>query len=485
MSAAAINPAPSPASGAAPAAGANASGQSGHAAQAQGPLAAFEAMLNTLFGAQGLGADGTAAKTGAKATPGTKTVTDDAKTKTDGDGKSATADATTAPDASLALLVPTLPTLPIVAAPAATDGTAAQPGAAGVADKSPGQTAAAVLAALASAAADGGKAKAAAPAALSVNGAATNTTAIAKVDAALAPKTDGTASPVAQPPSSQAQPATAIPAPPTPAVAVAAVVTPPTTTPIAAAAAVGAKDLEAKENVPAPKAGVRVDALKAEATPGAADALAPKTTAALQPISDGASKGDPGGKDAQQPAPEATTTANTSTTPGDPTTSSTTTAATLIHAATVAVRGAPQTVANLAAQIVKKLDGRSTQFDIQLDPAGLGKVDVRVAIGADGRMSAAMSFDTPQAAAELRSRAGELQRALEQSGFDLSGGMSFDVASDRGQGGQGGQAQNQQPDAGAAFRGRAFQAALGSTADTPPPQLTLRRTALAGVDIRI
>ena len=442
-------------------------------------------MLNTLFGAQGLGADGTAAKTGAKATPGTKTVTDDAKAKTDGDGKSATADATMAPDANLALLVPTLPTLPIVAAPAATEGTAAQAGAAGVADKSPGQTAAAVLAALA--AADGGKAKAAAPAALAVNGAATNATAVAKVDAALAPKTDGTPASVPQPAASQAQPTTGIPAPPAPALA--AAVTPPTTTPIEAPAPVGAKDLEAKEKVPAPKAGVRVDASKAEATPGAADAdaLAPKTTAAPQPVADGGSKGDPGGKDAQQPAPEAKTAASDSSTPpADPTTSSTTTAATLIHAATVAVRGAPQTVANLAAQIVKKLDGRSTQFDIQLDPAGLGKVDVRVAIGADGRMSAAMSFDTPQAAAELRSRAGELQRALEQSGFDLSGGMSFDVASDRGQGGQGGQAQNQQPDAGAAFRGRAFQAALGSTADAaPPPQLTLRRTALAGVDIRI
>jgi hypothetical protein len=96
-------------------------------------------------------------------------------------------------------------------------------------------------------------------------------------------------------------------------------------------------------------------------------------------------------------------------------------------------------------------------------------------------MSAAMSFDTPQAAAELKARAGELQQAMEQSGFDLTGGMSFDVAADSGQGGQ---AQNQQPDTGAAFRGRAFQAALDTTADAAP-QLMLRRTATSGVDIRI
>jgi flagellar hook-length control protein FliK len=73
-----------------------------------------------------------------------------------------------------------------------------------------------------------------------------------------------------------------------------------------------------------------------------------------------------------------------------------------------------------------------------------------------------------------------LQQAMEQSGFDLTGGMSFDVASDSGQGGQ---AQNQQPDSGAVFRGRAFQA-LDTTPDAAP-QLPLRRTATSGVDIRI
>jgi flagellar hook-length control protein FliK len=162
--------------------------------------------------------------------------------------------------------------------------------------------------------------------------------------------------------------------------------------------------------------------------------------------------------------------------------------ASLIHAAAIAVRGSPQTVANLAAQIAKKLDGRSTRFDVQLDPAGLGKVDVRVEIGANGRMSAAMAFDNPQAAAELKSRSGELQHALEQAGFDLSGGLSFDVASDQGQG-QGGRAPGQQDsdsNTGAAFRGRAFQAALDTTADAAPSSSYLSsRSAASGVDIRI
>jgi flagellar hook-length control protein FliK len=235
----------------------------------------------------------------------------------------------------------------------------------------------------------------------------------------------------------------------------------------------------------------RVEGPKAAAGPGDTTALsanaAGKNADALAPVAGGGSKG--GAADKGGPAAAETNTGQptASQAPGDPATSSTTTPATLVAAAAVAVRGSPETVADLAAQIIKKLDARSTQFDVQLDPAGLGKVDVRLQIGADGKMSAAMSFDTPQAAAELRSRSNELQQALAQSGFDVSGGMSFDVSTDRGQGGQ---AQNQpfdqQSDSGAAFRGRAFQAALDTTADTPPiTQLSFRRTSASGVDIRI
>jgi flagellar hook-length control protein FliK len=170
------------------------------------------------------------------------------------------------------------------------------------------------------------------------------------------------------------------------------------------------------------------------------------------------------------------------------TTLSTTAAATQTHPGAILVRGSPQTVANLAAQIAKKLEGRSTRFDLELDPAGLGRVDVRMEIGASGRVHAAMTFDTPQAAAELRSRAGELQRHLEQAGFDMSGGLSFDVASDRGQG-QGQQPQSQDQNSGSAFRGRAFQQALVTAGEAAHSAtrgaLVLRRSLLSGVDIRI
>lgn len=99
-------------------------------------------------------------------------------------------------------------------------------------------------------------------------------------------------------------------------------------------------------------------------------------------------------------------------------------------------------------------------------------------------MSAQLAFDNPQSAAELRSRASDLHKALEQAGFDLSGGLSFDVASDQGrQNGRG----LQQDDNGAAFRGRAFQVALSANdaADAAPAAHAYSRRAASGVDVRI
>ncbi len=85
-----------------------------------------------------------------------------------------------------------------------------------------------------------------------------------------------------------------------------------------------------------------------------------------------------------------------------------------------------QTVPMLATEIIRKSGGRSAQFDISLTPEGLGKVDVQISINQRGEVSASMVFDTPQAAAELRGRAAELQKSLEQSGFQVSqNGLSF------------------------------------------------------------
>lgn len=145
----------------------------------------------------------------------------------------------------------------------------------------------------------------------------------------------------------------------------------------------------------------------------------------------------------------------------------------------------PATVADLAAQVSRKLEGRNTHFDIQLTPEGLGKVDVRVDIDAQGRLTAAMAFDNPQAAHELRARSGELLRALEQAGFDMSGGLSFSSPQDQGSGGR---FADQAPDP-ETWQGRAFQNAMG-VADEADAALAAARTyqprlSATGVDVRI
>jgi flagellar hook-length control protein FliK len=83
-------------------------------------------------------------------------------------------------------------------------------------------------------------------------------------------------------------------------------------------------------------------------------------------------------------------------------------------------RVAHATIADLSAQIVRRLEGKFTRFDMALTPEDLGRVDVSLEMGEDGSLTARLAFDTPAAAAEMRSRADELRRQLEQAGFQLA-----------------------------------------------------------------
>jgi flagellar hook-length control protein FliK len=95
-------------------------------------------------------------------------------------------------------------------------------------------------------------------------------------------------------------------------------------------------------------------------------------------------------------------------------------------AAALAAANGAQITAQLAAQIGRKADARQGRFDFALEPQGLGRVDVSLKIDAAGQLSAMLSFDNPATAAEAKSRAADLQTALQQAGFDVShSGLSF------------------------------------------------------------
>ena len=142
-----------------------------------------------------------------------------------------------------------------------------------------------------------------------------------------------------------------------------------------------------------------------------------------------------------------------------------------------AVRGSPQTVAALSSEIARKLEARHSRFDVALDPHGLGRVDVKVEVGPSGALAASLNFDNPQSAELLRARQHELQAALEQAGFDLSGGISFTSggADDRAS------RQRQTHDA-APMRAHALSQAAD---DLAVPRSHARRTANGRLDIRI
>ena len=154
------------------------------------------------------------------------------------------------------------------------------------------------------------------------------------------------------------------------------------------------------------------------------------------------------------------------------------------------VRGSPETVAQLSAEILKKLDAKTTRFDVALTPDGLGKVDVRIEIGRNGALSASMAFDNAQAAAELRGKSQELRQALSQAGFTIAdNALRFDVSS---QGGQNGHNAffhfNEGQDGRRAWSGKAFQSA--QTDDAPILSASdllpgLRMAPDSGLDIRI
>lgn len=146
-------------------------------------------------------------------------------------------------------------------------------------------------------------------------------------------------------------------------------------------------------------------------------------------------------------------------------------------------RAAVEATAQIAAQILKRLDGRSTRFEMSLMPDELGRVDVKLDIDSEGRLAARLAFDNPAAATDLKGRADELRRQLEQQGFHLaddafefsqrdSGSSAFDRGQDSRQG-----------------HARAFAAAnrLNTDADiaVQPSRWTALSLTPAGVDMKV
>jgi hypothetical protein len=100
-------------------------------------------------------------------------------------------------------------------------------------------------------------------------------------------------------------------------------------------------------------------------------------------------------------------------------------------------RAAPA-AAQVAREIVRRFDGETTRFELRLDPPELGRVEVRLEVSRDHRVTAVVAADSPQALSELVRHARDLEQVLQSAGLQLTeNGLSFDLRQSRDEGGDG------------------------------------------------
>ena len=217
----------------------------------------------------------------------------------------------------------------------------------------------------------------------------------------------------------------------------------------------------------APAAATAVPPAASGPMPGAADLLA-AAAAARDAAAESAEAGEPT-PDMPQPGEGAAAQSQATTAPREAGVSQ-------LSRATI------EATAQIAAQILRRLEGRSTRFEMALTPDELGRVDVKLDIDAEGRLNARLAFDNPAAATDLRGRADELRRQLEDAGFHLAADAfefaerdSGSSAIDRGQDARNGSS-------------RAFAAAsrLNTEIDiAQPPRWLALTLSPSGVDMKV
>lgn len=142
---------------------------------------------------------------------------------------------------------------------------------------------------------------------------------------------------------------------------------------------------------------------------------------------------------------------------------------------------APVPVEGLAVEIATRAKGGATRFDIRLDPAELGRIDVRIDVDRHGQVTSHLTVEKPETLQMLRQDQTQLQRALDDAGLKTGdGGLQFSLR-DQSSSGQQGQQQES---------GRRSQRLVISQDELPPTPVASRGYgrmlgASGGVDIRI
>jgi flagellar hook-length control protein FliK len=98
-----------------------------------------------------------------------------------------------------------------------------------------------------------------------------------------------------------------------------------------------------------------------------------------------------------------------------------------------AMQSAPPAVVQVYTRFVERFDGRAQRFEVSLTPAELGRVDIRIEVGADKKVHAVLAAHDSAALTDLVRGQRALERALTDAGIDLKdGGVKFELANDSG-----------------------------------------------------
>ena len=85
-------------------------------------------------------------------------------------------------------------------------------------------------------------------------------------------------------------------------------------------------------------------------------------------------------------------------------------------------------LSGLALEIAASVKSGKSRFEIRLDPADLGRIDVRIDIDRNGQVTSHLTVEKPETLSMLRQDAPQLQRALDDAGLKTgNGGLQFSL----------------------------------------------------------
>ena len=145
-----------------------------------------------------------------------------------------------------------------------------------------------------------------------------------------------------------------------------------------------------------------------------------------------------------------------------------------------AATGAAVPLSGLAMEIAASANSGKTRFEIRLDPAELGRIDVRIDVDRHGQVTSHLTVERPETLQMLRQDANQLQRALDNAGLSTgNSGLQFSLRDQSSQGQNDGNQSNpnahrvvvsEEDSVPAVVAGRSYGRMLGSS---------------GGVDIRV